>query len=76
MASSHCDIYLSIIILFPCFFFPGHAVCVDQCLFCFVLFFQAVLNLQPPLEYSKEVNEYKNLIKTLVMGNLFLFLDH
>ncbi|ONK62905.1 uncharacterized protein A4U43_C07F9340 [Asparagus officinalis] len=29
---------------------------------------QAVLNLQPPLEYSKEVNDYKNLIKTLVMG--------
>ncbi|XP_020600148.1 LOW QUALITY PROTEIN: transformation/transcription domain-associated protein-like [Phalaenopsis equestris] len=29
---------------------------------------QAVLNLQPPLEYSKEVNDYKNLIKTLIMG--------
>ncbi|KAM0940239.1 putative non-specific serine/threonine protein kinase [Dioscorea sansibarensis] len=29
---------------------------------------QAALNLQPPLEYSKEVNDYKNLIKTLVMG--------
>ncbi|XP_072974683.1 uncharacterized protein [Typha angustifolia] len=29
---------------------------------------QAVLNLQTPLEYSKEVNDYKNLIKTLVMG--------
>ncbi|KAG0495757.1 hypothetical protein HPP92_000448 [Vanilla planifolia] len=29
---------------------------------------QAVLNLQPPLEYSKEVNDYKNIIKTLVMG--------
>lgn len=31
---------------------------------------QAALNLQPPLEYSKEVNDYKNLIKTLVMGNM------
>ncbi|PKA60897.1 Serine/threonine-protein kinase ATR [Apostasia shenzhenica] len=29
---------------------------------------QAVLNLQPPLEYLKEVNDYKNLIKTLIMG--------
>lgn len=29
---------------------------------------QAVLNLQAPLEHSKEVNDYKNLIKTLVMG--------
>ncbi|XP_008795100.2 transformation/transcription domain-associated protein-like [Phoenix dactylifera] len=29
---------------------------------------QAVLNLQAPLEYSKEVSDYKNLIKSLVMG--------
>ncbi|EHA8588761.1 hypothetical protein COCNU_scaffold006566G000100 [Cocos nucifera] len=29
---------------------------------------QAVLNLQAPPEYSKEVSDYKNLIKTLVMG--------
>ncbi|KAG6485829.1 hypothetical protein ZIOFF_054394 [Zingiber officinale] len=29
---------------------------------------QAVLNFQTPLEYAKEVSDYKNLIKTLVMG--------
>ncbi|CDY29210.1 BnaA06g25470D [Brassica napus] len=29
---------------------------------------QAVMNLQVPVEHSKEVNDYKNLIKTLVMG--------
>ncbi|XP_010548285.1 PREDICTED: transformation/transcription domain-associated protein-like isoform X2 [Tarenaya hassleriana] len=29
---------------------------------------QAVLNLQVPVEHSKEVNDCKNLIKTLVMG--------
>nr|XP_019701767.1 transformation/transcription domain-associated protein isoform X2 [Elaeis guineensis] len=29
---------------------------------------QAVLNLQAPLDYSKEVSDYKNLIKSLVMG--------
>ncbi|XP_074572437.1 uncharacterized protein LOC141828947 isoform X1 [Curcuma longa] len=29
---------------------------------------QAVLNFQTPLEYVKEVSDYKNLIKTLVMG--------
>ncbi|KAM3383848.1 hypothetical protein ACQJBY_008479 [Aegilops geniculata] len=29
---------------------------------------QTVLNLQPPLEYTKEVNDYKSLIRTLVMG--------
>ncbi|KAF6164802.1 hypothetical protein GIB67_015980 [Kingdonia uniflora] len=29
---------------------------------------QAVLNLQPPMEHLKEVNDCKNLIKTLVMG--------
>lgn len=33
---------------------------------------QAVLNLQVPVEHSKEVNDCKHLIKTLVMGNLFL----
>ena len=26
------------------------------------------MNLQVPVEHSKEVNDYKNLIKTLVMG--------
>lgn len=30
---------------------------------------QAVLNVQTPVEHSKEVNDCKNLIKTLVMGN-------
>ncbi|KAG8099235.1 hypothetical protein GUJ93_ZPchr0013g36432 [Zizania palustris] len=29
---------------------------------------QAVLNLQPPLEYTKEINDYKSLIRTLVLG--------
>ncbi|KAF7129216.1 hypothetical protein RHSIM_Rhsim10G0212400 [Rhododendron simsii] len=29
---------------------------------------QAVLNLQGPVEHSKEVSDCKNLIKTLVMG--------
>ncbi|CAL9045632.1 unnamed protein product [Musa banksii] len=29
---------------------------------------QAVLNFQAPMEYAKEVSDYKNLIKTLVMG--------
>lgn len=29
---------------------------------------QAVLNLQPPLEYTKEISDYKNLVKTLIMG--------
>ncbi|XP_022879771.1 transcription-associated protein 1-like isoform X2 [Olea europaea var. sylvestris] len=29
---------------------------------------QAVLNLSVPVEHSKEVNDYKHLIKTLVMG--------
>lgn len=29
---------------------------------------QAILNLQSPMEHSKEVSDYKNLIKTLVMG--------
>jgi hypothetical protein len=33
---------------------------------------QAVFNIVGPPEYSKEVNDYKHLIKTLVMGNLFL----
>jgi len=38
----------------------------------FVLFpLQAVLALQVPVEHSKEVNDCKNLIKTLVMGNLY-----
>lgn len=32
---------------------------------------QTVLNLQPPLEYTKEVNDYKSLIRTLVMGMHF-----
>ena len=29
---------------------------------------QAVLNMQVPAEHSKEVNDCKNLVKTLVMG--------
>jgi len=29
---------------------------------------QTVLNLQPPLEYTKEINDYKSLIKTLAVG--------
>lgn len=29
---------------------------------------QTVLNLQPPLEYTKEINDYKSLIRTLVLG--------
>lgn len=38
----------------------------------FVLFsLQAVLALQVPVEHSKEVNDCKHLIKTLVMGNLY-----
>lgn len=27
-----------------------------------------MLNLQPPLEYTKEINDYKSLIKTLAVG--------
>lgn len=30
---------------------------------------QAVLNVPVAVEHSKEVNDYKHLIKTLVMGN-------
>lgn len=33
-----------------------------------IIWLQAVLNLQVPLEYSKEVSDCKHLIKTLVMG--------
>lgn len=33
------------------------------------MWLQAVLNLQGPVEHSKEVSDCKNLIKTLVMGN-------
>ncbi|WVZ66880.1 hypothetical protein U9M48_016041 [Paspalum notatum var. saurae] len=29
---------------------------------------QTVLNLQPPVEYTKEINDYKSLIKTLAVG--------
>uniref|UniRef100_A0A0A9ESB8 Uncharacterized protein n=1 Tax=Arundo donax TaxID=35708 RepID=A0A0A9ESB8_ARUDO len=29
---------------------------------------QAVLNLQPPLEYTKEIIDYKSLIRTLAVG--------
>ncbi|KAJ3683868.1 hypothetical protein LUZ60_014095 [Juncus effusus] len=29
---------------------------------------QSILNMQTPVEYSKEVSEYKSMIKTLVMG--------
>lgn len=35
----------------------------------FMISLQAVLNLQVPVEHSKEVNDCKHLIKTLVMGN-------
>jgi hypothetical protein len=28
--------------------------------------------MQTPVEYSKEVSEYKSMIKTLVMGTLFV----
>lgn len=35
-------------------------------------FLQTVLNLQPPLEYTKEINDYKSLIRTLVMGMHYL----
>lgn len=37
---------------------------------------QAVLNLQVPVEHSKEVNDCKHLIKTLVMGNFSLILPY
>ena len=37
------------------------------------MFLQAVLNLQIPVEHSKEVNDCKHLIKTLIMGNKFSF---
>lgn len=37
------------------------------------IFLQAVLNLQVPVEHSKEVNDCKHLIKTLIMGNKFSF---
>lgn len=33
------------------------------------IFLQAVLNLQVPVEHSKEVNDCKHLIKTLILGN-------
>ena len=38
----------------------------------FGIILQTVLNLQPPLEYTKEVNDYKSLIRTLVMGTYCL----
>lgn len=34
---------------------------------------QAVLNMQVPVEHAKEVNDCKQLIKTLVMGMLSFF---
>lgn len=37
--------------------------------FGYIHLLQAVLNLQVPVEHSKEVTDCKNLIKTLVMGN-------
>lgn len=54
------------------FFFQVHHVhglraCLPSILTCSWL--QAVLNLQVPVEHSKEVGDCKNLIKTLVMGN-------
>ena len=44
-------------------------ICVCDFGPCF--FLQAVLALQVPVEHSKEVNDCKHLIKTLVMGNLY-----
>lgn len=35
----------------------------------YIILLQAVLNLQVTVEHSKEVNDCKHLIKTLVMGN-------
>jgi hypothetical protein len=35
---------------------------------------QTVLNLQPPLEYTKEVHDYKSLIRTLTVGMCYNYL--
>lgn len=46
--------------------FSGDFFLRSSCIICL----QTVLNLQVPVEHSKEVSDCKNLIKTLVMGNM------
>jgi hypothetical protein len=61
------DEYKWLIFSFPNPSYTQSWVCLPSILTCNWL--QAVLNLQVPVEHSKEVSDCKNLIKTLVMGN-------
>lgn len=61
------DLFITILVNNNCFAEILNILCLDS----FMIYLQAVLNLQVPVEHSKEVNDCKHLIKTLVMGNYF-----